>query len=212
LARTPAKPILRVLPPPGEIGIGDVIAGDIDTSTALGVFPREHTLKGMFFSRFVRELGTEWPRIEQRLVAPPRLGTYLPFADYPLVDHADIAILVAKKRAPSIPHREALRRLAREDIATFLDSTIGRVTAAVVSSPRAALMALPEAYRRVVSGPTIQAAALADDRIRLSFVSAFGLWEYQIGQIEGIVRHYGGQPRTRCALADDGVRTYDVSW
>ncbi len=189
-----------------------MLAGDIDTSTALSVFPREHTLKGMFFSRFVKELGAEWPRIERRLIAPPRLGTYLPFADYPLVDHADIALVVARKRAPGLPHREALRRLARQDIGTFLDSTIGRVTAAVVSSPRAALLALPDAYKRVVTGPTLRASALADDRIRLSFVSAFGLWEYQIGQIEGIVRHYGGQPRTRCSLEADGVRAYDVSW
>jgi uncharacterized protein (TIGR02265 family) len=212
LIRTPAKPILRILPPPGEITANDVLAGDIDVATSLASYPKEQTLKGMFFGRFAKELGPDWSTIEKQLASPPRLGTYVPFANYPLVDHAALVMLVAKKRSPKLPQREAVRRLAREDILTFLESTIGRVTAAAVSTPKAALLALPEVYKLVVVGPRYVAEATAENKVRLKLVNAFGLWEYQVGQLEGIVKHYGASARTRCSLEDDGVRVYDLSW
>lgn len=211
LVRVPSKPLLRVLPPAGEITASSVLSGDVDTAMLLAAYPADQTLKGMFLSRLTKELGPDWRTIEKTLVSPPRLGTYVPFVDYPLVDHAALIMHVAKKRAPSTPHREAVRRLARDDIGTFLESTIGRVTAAAVSKPDEALLALPDVYRLVVTGPRYAAARVGPQHVRLLLTNAFGLWEYQIGQIEGIVRHYGAEARTRCSLEAD-VRTFDVAW
>lgn len=189
-----------------------MLAGDIDIPTSLAGYQREHTLKGMFFARFVKELGADWASVEKQLASPPRLGTYVPFANYPIVDHAALVLFTAKKRSPTLPLREAVRRLAREDILTFLDSTLGRVTAAAVSTPKAALLLLPDVYKLVVVGPRYEAEALGDKRVRLKLVNGSGPWEYQVGQLEGIAKHYGATTRTRCSLEDGGARLYEVSW
>ena len=42
--------------------------------------------------------------------------------------------VVARRQHPGLPTGEALRRLAREDIATFAKTTIGRITTSVVTT------------------------------------------------------------------------------
>jgi uncharacterized protein (TIGR02265 family) len=199
-------------PPSGEITESVAFRGDVDVKIILSAIPKDQRLKGMFFGRFVADLGADWEAVAKRLVAPPKLGKYVPFFDYPLVDHADLSFTCARRRFPGISLREAVRRLARDDMKTFLGSTFGRVTAAIATTPEQALLAVPDAYRRVVVGPRYTAEARGPRRVTLELVDAFGLWEYQVGQLEGIVRHYGEVPRVRCSKSASGARVYDVEW
>ena len=199
------------MPPLGEMTVPSPVAGDVDVALQLASYPRDQMLKGMFLSKLARELGPDWRGIQQTPVSPPPLGGYVPFADYPLVDHAALALAVAKKREPNVTTREAVRRLARNDIRTFLESTIGRVTAAAVSTPEEALLALPEVYKLVATGPRYEAKKVGPKHVRLSLINGYGLWEYQVGQLEGIAGHYGADTRIRCSL-DGDVRCFDVGW
>src|SRR4051812_15159978 len=83
-------------------------------------------LKGMFMAKVVEIVGPGW-QSTPGLLAPPRLGTYLPFIDYPLVDYLRLSLVAAKKRHPRVPLSEALRLLERSMLSAFTDSAVGRV-------------------------------------------------------------------------------------
>lgn len=88
--------------------------------------PPDHVLKGLFFTDVLAELG---PDAVQRLLptldAPPRLGRYLPFSDYPQRDHARL-VLALVRRSGTFP-REAIRRLHQRNARRFAESGAGRV-------------------------------------------------------------------------------------
>lgn len=195
-----------------------MFVGDVDDRAIIQAFPKDQSLKGMFFGRFVDELAGDWSAVVPSLVAPPALGRYLAFADYPNADHLLLAFRCAKRRFPTMGSRESIRRVAREDMATFLGSTLGRITAAMLNTPEGALAALPSVYQRVSRGPSYAFEPRGAGGAVLRLRDSHGPWEYIVGQIEGILGHYGAVPTLTCSVDLDGanpgasVRRFDVSW
>lgn len=198
--------------PSGRISPSDLFLGDVDDRAIIQAFPKDQTLKGMFFGRFVDALASDWAAVALELAAPPALGRYIPFADYPNADHMLLAFRCARRRFPALGSRESIRRVAQEDMGTFLSSTLGRITSAMLSTPDAALAALPSVYQRVSKGPRYQFEAAGPQRAVLRLSDSYGPWEYVIGQLEGIMLHYGGKPTVVCAAELDGTRRFEVSW
>ena len=205
-------PGATLLPPVGRVSVDVPFAGDLDVRAVLAGVPHEQRLKGMFYQPLVDELGADWGRVVTELVEPPRFGRFLPFTDYALVDHADLAFRAARRRHPDLGLREAIRRVARADMLTFLGSTLGRITAAVVRSPSEALLAVPGVYKSVSRGPVFSAEAQGPTQVTLWLANGYGSWEYSIGQLEGIVGHYGVRPVTECEQQPDGRRRFELSW
>lgn len=199
-------------PPPGTVTPSQALTENIPAHEAFKGFPHSLTVKGMFLARMVSELGPAWDAVERDLVAPPRWGKYLPFSDYPMIDQGILAFAAAARRHPRVPLGEAVRRLARDDIQVFLQSTVGRITASVVDGARAALLAVPLGYKHTVKGCWYEAEALGDRSVRLVLHDLAGAWGYQIGQLEGIVMNWGGTPSTRCTQLDARRREFAISW
>ncbi len=194
--------------------------GDVDERAIIQAFPKDQSLKGMFFGRFVDELAGDWKAVAPDLVAPPALGRYLAFADYPNADHLLLAFRCARRRFRDLGSRESIRRVAREDMATFLGSTLGRITAAMLNTPDGALAALPSVYQRVSRGPSYSFEPREQNAAVLRLRNSYGPWEYIVGQIEGILGHYEAKPIISCSVEADptdavgrsSVRRFDVSW
>ncbi len=184
----------------------------MDYEAVLSRMPRTHLLKGMFFSRHLEAVRGQWETLKGSLVAPPRLGRYIPFADYPLLDYVRVTQAAAASRHPDVGAREAARRLARDDITAFGESTIGGVMLSLVRDPGGILMKFPDAYARVLTGSTVRTTRTASGGVRLEWREHYGVSEYTLGQLEGAVMHYGKSPHVVGDHPTPDFAWFEVSW
>lgn len=170
--------------------------GSVDVEALVAAIPSTYMVKGMFCTRFTEILGADFAALAAKLISAPRAGRYVPFKDYPQADYTRLAIAAAHKRFPRLSIREAVRCIARDDLATFAASMIGKVVLALAGDARTTLLRTPDAYTRVAPGATLEAADLSERVVRVTFTGYRGLIEYTVGQFEGVVLNYGGKPST----------------
>jgi uncharacterized protein (TIGR02265 family) len=187
---------------PATYTIDQALTGDLDVEGLARSIPQTYVVKGMFFSRIrgrLRDGG--WEALLPTLSAPPRLGYYVPFSDYPQSDYTRVSAAAAVDAYPRVPVREAVRRLARDDFSVFASSTFGKVVLSAVGDVHRALLTVPTVYTKMASGDwEVRGEELAPDTVRLEFVPHYGSWEYQVGQMEGLVLYYGESPETTVSL------------
>lgn len=128
-------------PPKGVVTPAAVLRGALDERQAIATMPASHTLKGMFFTRLVSDLGEDWSSVASELRAPPSLGRYIPFF-----------------------------------------------------------------------GPRYAYAARAERQVELRLFNGHAPWENVIGQLEGVVLHYGGRPEIECRWEAEATRLFTVRW
>lgn len=190
---------------------GAALAGELALDDVLAQIELEDAMKGMFFARHVAALGAAYAEVLGELRAPPTNGKYHAFESYPLGDYMRLFDRVARARLPGAP-REAYRLVARGELDVFSESTLGKVTLALLREPGAALLRYPEAFDILGRGPRATAERRADDRVTVSLSRPFGAAEYVVGVLEGIVIAFDADPQLEVTLQDDGAMTVDVSW
>lgn len=187
--------------------IDEQLTGDMDAEAVARQTPPSYRVKGMYFLRLREKVGHHWNEVEPSLEQPPAGGRYLAFKDYPQADYTRLSATAAVKTYPRLPPREALRRVARDDIRVFADSTLGKVVLSVVGDAKKALLTMAGVYKKMASGEwTIRSAELSARQVRIEFVGLYGMWEYQLGQIEGVATHYGAG----CRVTVDEVARHHV--
>ena len=191
--------------------LSDQLPGDLDVDATAERIPDSYVVKGMFFSRHVERLGPAFGDVMRGLKRPPAGGRYVGFRDYPQADYFRLSSSVALRAFARLPLREALRRLARDDFAVFASSTFGRVVLAVARDAHRALLTLPSVYSKMAPGDwTITGEELDDRCVRLEFGPQYGSWEYQLGQLEGLVLHYDARPEITISELEENVLRFDV--
>jgi uncharacterized protein (TIGR02265 family) len=179
----------------------------------LARIPSDMAVKGMFFGRLVSALGPDWKLNERKLLSPPRLGTYLPFSDYPLVDYERLTIAAAQKRFPRLPLAEAIRVHERDSVQAFADSTVGKVMLKMASDLHAAMLKVPDIQRMVVRNGTISAVSTGPRSVRIEFRNARTWFDCAVlGNFEGAVLMYRESPVIDLDVIDDENARYDISW
>jgi uncharacterized protein (TIGR02265 family) len=187
--------------------------GGVDIEEAVRVTPETARTKGMFFRPLAAELGPLFDELAPRLVAPPRVGRYLPFLDYPSRDHVRLIDAVARKRFPFLSTREAYRKLGSESFGEFARSTLGRVALGLLSEDvGAAMRRFGEGYALLVKHTRpVRCTPQPDGGVELVFEDALSMPEYVLGILEAIVLRGGRAPRVSVHV--DGDRThFDVRW
>ncbi len=106
-----------------------------------------------------------------------------------------LCVAAAAARFRDMPLREGIRRIARKDFAIFTDSMIGKVVLAVAGDARSTLLRVPEVYARVTRSGPVLVHELDEHSLRIEFREFHGLPEYHVGQLEGVLLHYGTEPR-----------------
>lgn len=188
------------------------LRGDIDVERLFAEGSELFVLKGMFFRRVAKLLGGHLESLLDELESPPGRAGWLPFRDYPQRDYTRLSVAAARLRHARHSDREALRRLARDDVHVFGESMIGRVMMSVVGDTGRALSELPKVYDKVAPGPWgFEAHAEGERALRITIANHPGEWCYQIGQCEGIAAHYGDQLRARVVPQGRGVVLH-CSW
>jgi uncharacterized protein (TIGR02265 family) len=190
-----------------------ILTADSDPLQRALRIPASFTMKGMFFPRLVAAVGSDWHNIARGLLAPPRSGRYLPFFDYPQRDYGVLLTKASPRLFPRMPEPEAVRRYARSDLQALGASVAGSVMLALVGDPASALLRMPDIYRLVLKGGAC-IAERSGSGVVLRFREFYGaLDNYGIGNVEGLVGHYGVRPKIEVELDDEVTRgTYEVSW
>jgi uncharacterized protein (TIGR02265 family) len=189
------------------------LEGPFDLNEALDRVYAQARTKGMFLSPLVQKLGPSFREVEARLEAPPRLGRYLPYVDYPVRDHVRLIDAAGRVVFPRLSPREAHRRLGKDGFVRFAESRVGRVVMQLIAhDPKELLLAFPRGYDMTVrSRHSVEATELAGGRVRLRFSEPVGAPEYILGMLEGIVTTFG---RTACTdvETDAAGARYDMGW
>lgn len=189
-----------------QTGPDRTLRGEIDVERLFANDSGRFLLKGMFFRRVAKTLGRRLDGLLSELEMPPGRAGWLPFRDYPQRDYTLLSMTAARVLHPHRPDREALRRLARDDVNVFGESMIGQVMMSVVGDTGRALSELPKVYEKVAPGPWgFEATSEGGRALRITIANHPGEWCYQLGQCEGIAAHYGDQLHTRIAADGRGV-------
>ena len=114
---------------------------------------------------------------------------YLPFFDYPLVEHVQTLVEYAQGLYPTIPLRQGLRKIGRLAYTSFLDSLVGKVLWAGVDNVSKGLETAAKAY--AITSPVARATLVENSagraRVRLEGIYYF-LDCNHVGVFEGVLR------------------------
>lgn len=174
--------------------------------------PSGATVKGMFFLELQRlsEQAGVWPQVlETAGVAERR---YSNFRDYPMVDNLRLTAAVAAHVHPTIARGDAIRVLGQTALDVVLGSQIGRALVGVESRDLEQLFLRgPRAYKLLlgVGEVTSEKVSLRVFRFHARNFPAF-LETYQVGVLEGVLRHCGKTGQVRIALDDVANATLEV--
>ncbi len=170
-------------------------------------------LKGMFFFRLVSILKDEWQPMSATLSAPPRLGAYVPFANYPFVDYLRLSLAAAKKQYPREPLAQALRLLERDSVKPFAESTVGKVTLRMVPDLLSAMLKIPDVQRMVFGVGKIAAAATGPRSVRVEFEGVPSWLDCAtLGNFEGAALMYGEKTVIDVDVKNASDAVYEIRW
>jgi len=154
-------------------------SGDLQLAERLEQMPPRGRIKGMFLKGIVDRAASAGARMEQK--------RYVAFKDYPASEYLELLAAGAKAMHPTLPPLEGLRRLGHTVYATFLSSTIGRVTMAVAGREmRTAVSMIPRAYSLAGNLAKVDILSLTDNS---ACIGLHSVWDwpgaYQVGIMEG---------------------------
>lgn len=185
----------------------------VDPAERIAAVPRDHTVKGMFIADFVGHLGPKWPAAAAELVAPPRLGRYLPFSDYPRIDHTRLLYAVARARHPQATPVQGARLTTRRDAQVFMNSLVGKALLTPVTSAKGVLLSAPRAYQLVVRAGIVRGFDVGERHVRLEYRDYAGWVEgAAIGLLEGLLSTYGARGTIEVEFLSDADANYDITW
>lgn len=187
------------------------LQGDVDLEATLANIPADFSTKGMFFTRYVAALGAEWEELLPSLTGPAKHGRYHAFESYPLRDYVRVFDRVARARFPGST-REAFRLLARGEVEVFTESTLGKVTFALLREPGATLMRFPDLWRIVTRASDASARKVGPRNVIVTFARYHGSYEQALGVVEGLVQSFEETPRIDVSIDDDRRVVFDTSW
>ena len=187
-------------------------AAPVELDEHLRRLPSGATVKGMFFLELQRlsEQASVWPQVlETAGIAERR---YYNFRDYPMVDNLRLTAAVAAHVHPTVARGDAIRYLGQTALDVVLSSPIGRTLLGVEGRDVEQLFLRgPRAYKLLlgVGEVTSEKVSLRVFRFHVRNFPAF-LETYQVGVLEGILRHCGKTGQVRIALDDVANATLEV--
>jgi hypothetical protein len=85
------------------------------------------------------------------------------------------------------------------------------VVLSAVGDVHKALFTMADVYMKVAPGDwQVSAHEVGPDAVALAWTPSYGSWEYQLGQIEGLVRHYGVDYEIRFSKPAPRTFRYEV--
>jgi uncharacterized protein (TIGR02265 family) len=183
-----------------------------DAEAYLRTVPPGAMIKGLFGA-------TVSAAAKQRKLTLKRAAEkYLPFLDYPLVDHNRLLLECATTFWPDLPVRQGLRKIGRAAMASLLETTFGKALLGGLTQPDTvalALGSLAKAFATTLSKPT-PLFEVIETGDRSALLRLRDSWTFldsqQVGIIEGLGKLCGVRVEVRLAIESPGSAEYSCSW
>jgi serine/threonine-protein kinase len=178
----------------------------IDLEGHLALLPEGATCKGMFFNDLFKHAEAARSAAEIAAAAGVPERRYVAFRDYSMADNMRISLVVAAAVYPRLPPGEGLRRIGWTAFDTVLGTQIGRTLFGIFGGDVEALfLNWPKAFKILLSFGEIRShkvgprAFVFEARNFPAFIET-----YQVGVLQGVLRHCKERARIRIAMADLG--------
>jgi uncharacterized protein (TIGR02265 family) len=188
------------------------LTGEVDIEALIATIPDSYTIRGLFFTQLVADLGDAFAPLTSKLCSPPDSGRYLAFTSYPIRDHVRLIDAAARRLYPGCPSREAHRLRARAELDTFAQSMVGKSIVSVIRDPATLLLRYSEIFGPFVKGPSAKTSREGQEAVKLELVDFFGSIGYQIGVFEGFVMNFGLTPRIEVHRLSPDKFSFLVEW
>ncbi len=204
----PVDPLMRTLasgrgPAPGPRLRPPDFSAAVDVDAHLGLLPSDATCKGIFFIELTRQGATAISPNDLFHLAGFPERRYVGFRDYPASEYLRLAVAVAMAVHSALPLGEALRRIGHTAFDTASASLVGKTLFGVFGRDLEPLLfTASRAYRVFLNfgEVSVEKAGPGVFLFTARDLPAF-LETYQIGVIEGVLRHCGARGRLRVGLS-----------
>jgi uncharacterized protein (TIGR02265 family) len=184
----------------------------VDLEAHLALLPPDATCKGMFCLDVLQQASRVTTERDLFRVAQLPERRYVPFRDYPLAENLKLTVAAARALYPRYSLGEALRRVGQTTFEAVLATHIGRALFGILGRDvEPILLTGPRAFKLMINLGQITAEKTS---FRTFMFQAQGfpafLETFQIGVLEGVLRHCGERGRIRIALEDLGTATVEL--
>jgi uncharacterized protein (TIGR02265 family) len=184
----------------------------VDVDAHLDAIPPDATCKGLFFLDVLHRLAKSVTEFELFRAAQIPSRRYVAFRDYPLGDSFRLTLAATRVLYPRYPLGEGLRRMGQATFAAVLATHIGRSLFGILGRDvEPILLTGPKAFKLMVSIGQVTAEKTAPRTFtfRVEEFPAF-LETYQVGVIEGVLRHCGQHGKVRIAAQTLSAATLEL--
>jgi uncharacterized protein (TIGR02265 family) len=190
------------------------LLGDLDVESFIARVPSDASCKGMYFTDLLAIFRRTGHGGGDGRVAELAAKRYVPFRDYPLVDHMRMTALASRLMFPDCCTREAMRRLGRKAFPAFVQSLIGRIVFKTLGPDLDQIFAAgPKSFEVSLSRGRATATRLGDGHWRYDFREMYGFLDtYYVGVVEGPITKYGFTPEMRLALDSPSNGSMTILW
>ncbi|APR86842.1 serine/threonine protein kinase [Minicystis rosea] len=174
----------------------------IDLDAHLALLPSGAACKGLFLADLMRLVPRNRTVAEVHHLAGVPERRYIAFRDYPMAENMRLTIAMARSAFPGLPLGQAMRRLGQAAFDTVMGCHIGKTLFGVLGKDlERLLLHWPKSYELFFgfghitmqrSGPGIYAMHARQFPVFLE--------TYQVGVLEGALRHCGATGRVRIAM------------
>jgi uncharacterized protein (TIGR02265 family) len=176
----------------------------IDLEAHIALLPPDATTKGLFVIDLLKVAARVATAAELIRAAQIPERRHVAFRDYPAAEHMRLTVAVARAVYPKLPLGEGLRRLGQNTFDLVLGTHMGRSVLGILGPDiEKMLLAAPKALKHLVNfgKVTSEKAGAHTYLFRAKELPAF-LETFQVGVIEGALRHCRAQGKIRVALDD----------
>jgi len=184
----------------------------VDVEAHLALLPEGAVCKGMFFIDLVRLGAKAKPAPELYRLAGIPARRYVAFRDYSMHENMRLTATVARVAFPGAPMGQALRRLGQMACDTVLETQIGRALFGAFERNLGWMLAqAPKAYKLLINfgEVTTERRGPKSFLLRAQHFPTF-LETYQVGVLEGVLRHCNVKARMRIATEGLAFATLEL--
>jgi uncharacterized protein (TIGR02265 family) len=188
------------------------LTGEVDVEALIATIPEFYSVRGLFFTQLVADLGDDFAALTPKLSSPPPSGRYLAFTAYPIRDHLRVIDAAACHVYPGCPNRQAHRLRARSELGNFGRTMLGKAILSIIGDPATLLLRYPEIFATFTKGPSGKASREGPEAVTIELTDYFGSVDYQVGLIEGFVMSFGFAPRTEVQRQPPNKLIFRIEW
>lgn len=180
----------------------------------IAALPEKATCLGLYFNDVIDAVVRNRSDADVLAAAELPKKRYFPFFSYPYADVVRVIGAAAKLLHPRIPHGEAIRRLGHTVYERLFKTRVGQVVfGALDNDVRRILLAGPRGYDLSLNFGKLTAESPEERRVLYHFRDLPGLLEtYQVGIIEGTLRHLNVAGRVQIDVFDVGNADVEITW